>query len=278
MAHAWGVPENLLKFACFPGRFLFIGVLTHHKIGGGVKMAKARQIGPTRLVHGGLALTVCAGMLALTGCSTTSAVGAPQGPDPLVGVMAPPSVPLPNLGPAKNPAAEVPAETQSFQRDDIPKSTNPATLAGMSWTGPLGRPLAIDDNYSGPSFFPASNSRMHQSPEGFLPPNPKPKVEAVPDLNANQPKTTPIGAWQAPQNGPIQAPPSINPAASDAALSRQLQDRGVVNQKQTTVPEGLHLTCYISRGPQGGLRILEVTAADYATAAQAILRQLEAAR
>ena len=64
-------------------------------------------------------------------------------------------------------------------------------------------------------------------------------------------------------------------AAADDQAVKTLQSRGVLQQKVDTVPEGVRLTCYIPRGPEGGLRALEVTAADYISAAQTMLQQLE---
>jgi len=58
-------------------------------------------------------------------------------------------------------------------------------------------------------------------------------------------------------------------------LSRQLQERGVLNQKQDVVPEGIRLTCYVSRNGGAGLRVYEASASDYTAAAQAILKQLD---
>jgi hypothetical protein len=74
-------------------------------------------------------------------------------------------------------------------------------------------------------------------------------------------------------------PPAATPGQPTAAeiLLKQLQDRGVVNQKQNLVPEGIHLTCVIPR-ENGGLRTYVATGADYESAARAILQQIDAAR
>jgi hypothetical protein len=198
--------------------------------------------------------------------------------DPLHGILAPPMLPQPNNNPSNAGPAATPPASQTYNPNAISPSSNPATLAGMSWTGPSGRTLAIDD--SGPPFLPAqltSGSRS-QRPEGPLGPNANPRVEQVPDANpapsapAQTQGTPTLGATLAVQ------PASATPPSTAEILAKQLQTRGVVNQKQDVVPEGLHLTCYVSRGPSGGLRILEVTAADYATAAQAILQQLDNVR
>jgi hypothetical protein len=188
--------------------------------------------------------------------------------DPLHGVMVPPGLPPPSGAP-KADAGTVTPVPQASNTGGAPAlppsfaSSNPATLAGTTGQSPLGRPLAIDDNHGGPPFLPVN--RTAQAP-GALGANPTPKVERVPDA------TPTTGSVQT--NQPDVQPVSANQPTGDDALSKQLEDRGVINQKQEPVPEGVRLTCYVSRGPGLGLRIVEITAADYAAAAQAILQQL----
>jgi hypothetical protein len=254
-------------------------------------MAKTGQAGQARgarrwislLASGSLSL----GMAVATGCSSTPMASGPP-PDPLYGVMVPPGSPQPTNTP-KAEGASVPPRPQAWNNPGgvpaIPaslSSTNPATLAGTSGQGPLGRPTPIaDNNSSGPAFLPGQStlgSKTQQVPD-MLGPNPNPKVEQVPDIKpANQP-VTPAGSWQMPQpNQPaVQSAAAVLPASAEI-LSKRLQERGVLDQKQEAVPEGVRLTCYLPRGPAGGLRILEVIAADYATAAQAILQQLDNSR
>jgi hypothetical protein len=215
-------------------------------------------------------------------------------PDPLYGVMVPPGMPQPTNTP-KADGASVPQRPQAWNNPGgvpaIPaslSSTNPATLAGMSGQGSLGRPTPIaDHNSSGPPLVPgqATLSRTRQVPD-MLGPNPNPKVEQVPDIKpANEP-VTPAGSWQTAPSFPssslgtrpaVQSAAAVLPTSAEI-LSKRLQERGVLDQKQEAVPEGVRLTCYLSRGPAGGLRVLEVAAADYATAAQAILQQLDNSR
>lgn len=231
-------------------------------------MVKKQQAGQARQWLPGVAW----GVLFLAGCSHPTNVSQPH--DPLHGILAPPSLPRPTNSPNAGPTA-TPAVTQTNDASAVPTSSNPATLAAMSWTGPAGRTLAIDD--SGPPFLPGqltSGSRS-QRPLG---PNPNPKVEQVPDVNP-----TPTAQPQSqgpPSSGfqPAAQPAPAAPVSADDSVSKQLQDRGVVNQKQDVVPDGIRLTCYLSRGLSGGLRILEVTATDYATAAKAILQQLDNSR
>jgi hypothetical protein len=239
-------------------------------------MVKTREAGQTRwaalLAWGsfGLGLTLSAG------CSHAPMASAPPA-DPILGVMVPPGLPQPVNTP-KVEGAQVSPTPQAFNQGGVPATpaSNPATLAGNSWQGsPLGRPLAIDDR--GPPFFPGqltSGNKTQQVP-GNLAPNPTPKVERVPDITPPNQPVTPTSAWQTPQ--PVVQTAAAQPFSEDA-LAKQLRDRGVINQKRDTVPEGLRLTCYVSRGPDGGLLILEVTAADYASAVQAILQKLDTSK
>lgn len=236
-------------------------------------MATLREPGQTTW----LALLATGLMSLAGGCSSTPHAQAPPlPPDPL---LVPPKAPqLPGTPPS---------QAQAFQPNGVPAlpasltATNPATLAGASgWQGPTARPLQIDDGKSsGPPFLPGqltSGSKTPQVPgmPGYLPPNPNPKVEEVPDVGKPfTPPVTPTGSWQT-QAAPT--PPTIPAAPTDADLAKRLRERGVVDQKQDATPDGVRLTCYISRGD--GYRILEVTAPDYAAAAQAILKQLDASR
>lgn len=235
-------------------------------------MVKFRKSGQIQLAT---ALGLCC--LLATGCSQTPTTAA-QNVDPLTGVRTPPSTVAPPAHSSSTPTS-TPSNSQTLNQNAplaIPTASNPATLAGSSWQGPLGTPQRIDDNRSaGPPFFSTSGSKSQTIPEGWVPPNPNPKVEQVPDVNPTAPKVTAAPAWQTPAIDPSVKPASVTPATNENELAQLLRQRGVQDQKVDQVPEGLRLTCYISRGPGGGLRILEVTAADYPTAAQAILKQLD---
>src|SRR5262249_53980572 len=162
---------------------------------------------------------------------------------PLHGVMVPPGLPQPASGP-KADATSVSPVPQASNAGGAPAlptsfaSSNPATLAGTTGQSPLGRPLAFDDNHAGPPFLPVN--RTAQAP-GALGANSNPKVERVPDA------APPTGSVQPGQ--PVVQPVSANQPSSDDALRKQLEDRAVINQKQERVPEGVRLTCYVSRGP-----------------------------
>jgi hypothetical protein len=209
------------------------------------------------------AISLATILTVVTGCTQTPTM-AQQHSDPLHGILTPPGQPQPVNAPrpqnVSQPAGGVSALPTSYS------ATNNAALAS-SWQGPLGRPLAIDDE--GRPYVPGQmGTDPRQSTPGFPPPNANPKVEPVPDSNPPPQTLAPKSDWKTPQ--------VIAPAAQiDATLSKQLQARGVLQEKKDTVPEGVRLTCYVSRGPTGGLRALEATAADYATAAQAMLQQLD---
>ncbi|MBI3823508.1 MAG: hypothetical protein HY289_12635 [Planctomycetes bacterium] len=243
-------------------------------------MAKARQAGQSRRAGRWLALAAAGTLSLAAGCShTPHAQAPPLPPDPL---LVPPQVqPIPGAQPTTA------AQPQAFQPNGVPAlpasltATNTATLAGASWQGPNARPLKIDDNNStGPSFLPGAfnpGTSTQQVP-GYLPPNANPKVEAIPDVNKPaDPPVTPTGSWQTPNAAPVTQPATVALSAAEL-LAKQLKDRGVIDQKQDVGPDGVRLTCYVLQGPGGGYRILEVTAVDYAAAAQAILQQLDVPR
>ena len=249
-------------------------------------MAKKQQTGqdlPARRLVKVLAWGLFGlGSTLVIGCSSAPIASAPQNHDPLHGVLAPPGIPQPT----NSPKASNTSATSSNQQWGTPgdnSSTNNATLAGMSGLTPLGRPLPIDDNGR-----PLAPGQLTGGSAGLPGPNSAPKVEQVPDARPAVPTVMPTSSWQTPPSAQpaVQSIPSASaqlavqsiPSASAESYSKQLQDRGVLNQKQEVIAEGLHLTCYVSAGPAGGLRILEVTAADYASAAQAILRQLDGSR
>jgi hypothetical protein len=248
------------------GRCLFIGEPALHKIGRNVKMANRSQPGRKR---GRWFMMLAAIMLSapiLTGCSSTPTT-AQHHVDPLLGHCTPPGQPpLPNSAP-KTVNTAIPAPPQTGGIPPLPNNStasNPAALAGQSGIQvSLAKPLAIDDQARTPG---QTTARLQ--PSGYIPPNSNPKVEAVPDLNA----ATSTGSWQLP---PSNTPPALPTLAPADALRQQLQARGVLNEKVDSIPEGIRLTCYLRRNDGQGLRMLEVAATDYATAAQAILRQLE---
>lgn len=238
-------------------------------------MVKRRQAGHGRWVA---LIALGLGSAFLSGCSSAQhAQVAP--PDPLRGEMVPPGMPQPTTGPkADSGVTPVPPQTGYAGGVQLTPasmtSSNPAALAGASWQG---RQASLEDNSFGPPFLPGNATPGNKTPQvpGFPAPNANPKVEAVPDAKPVA-AVAPTNAWQT-DTPTIQTTKSVPPASAEL-LAKQLEERGVLNQKQEVVPEGIHLTCYRSRGPQGGMYVHEVTAADYPAAAQAILQQLDAAR
>jgi hypothetical protein len=228
---------------------------------------------------GALGLTVTIA----TGCSQTPTT-AQQSYDPLHGVRTPPGTLVPPTTPpaTASVAQPPPLATSPGGVPALPtssSSTNTATMAGSNWQGPLGQPFPINDPNAHAPFLPGQTTTTtnSQPAPGMPAPNPNPKVQAVPDaVPSAPPAVTPIGNWQAPQN--TQPVVQTAGAVPTPDYAKQLQDRGVFNQKRDPAPEGVQLTCYVSRGPTGGVRILSVTAKDYATAAQAILRDLDQQR
>jgi hypothetical protein len=220
-----------------------------------------------------------AALVCLNGCSTTPTASNQQH-DPLHGVLTPPALPQPSSAP------KTPGTPTSFPKQHSHQSggtdlisTNNATLAGMS-SNTLGRPLAIDDQgrtIPAGGQLTSGNWARPDQPQypGY---NPNPRVEKVPDAEPTIAKSP--ASWQS-SWGSANPPATPTPAATPAptlteSLTKQLQDRGVINQKLDPLPTGVHLTCYAQAN--GKMRILEATAVDYATAAQAILQQLDVAR
>jgi hypothetical protein len=241
-------------------------------------MATTRQARQT----GFLALAA-ATLLCLNGCSSTPTAST-QSHDPLHGVLTPPALPQPNSAPKTpgTPTSYPHSGQQSYQPPGSELiSTNTATLAGMSGST-LGRPLAIDDQGrtvpAGGQLTSGNWTSPNQQPQypGY---NPNPRVEKVPDAEPTIVKNSPTSSqslWgsASPPATPTPVPTSTPTLAE--TLTKQLQDRGVINHKVDTLPTGVHLTCYAQAN--GKMRILEATAVDYATAAQAILQQLDVAR
>lgn len=236
-----------------------------------------------------LAGVLAAGMFA--GCSQTPAVTQPQPADPLHGVLTPPGMPQPASTPKPAVGWNQPPAQQFGTADN--SSTNNATLAGMTWQSPtqLAKPLAIDDNKSPPQGTLTTGSKSQPPPTpapapGYVPPNANPKVELVPDIKPINPNPPTSAVQPVPTSGqapvqPVSATSTPSAPLGPDALKKQLQDRGVINQKEDKVPGGVLLTCYVAQ-PGGGFRVLSTDpdhpAADYNSAAQAILQQLDNAK
>ncbi len=217
--------------------------------------------------------TVCA---VFTGCSNSHNTSTQAGHDPLKGIMAPPTtVPVPNQQQATGTIASPPQGVYQGGVPAIPTTfsgTNNAGLAAMSTQGPLGRPLAIDDDGKPrPVADWARPGQATQTPTmpGFPGASTTPRVERLSDNSATPPFTPAIN-WPS-QSSPL---PTAQTANAVLPLDVQLKERGVLKQSVEQVPEGILLTCFLSRGPAGGIRILEATANDYPAAAQVILDRL----
>jgi hypothetical protein len=262
---------------------------------------EAGQAGAIARGRNSLLAALGAALLVSAGCSSqASVVNVPQPADPLLGVRTPPGMPpLTDSPPPKAAVGWNPPPSQQFGLADT-SSTNNATLAGMSWQGPLGKPLAIDDR--GKPQAPGQltgNTQQTPSNPMFVAPNPNPKVMPIPDskpnnstsswqpvqLNTPQPLTstpTPPSTptVQAIGSGPAPAPAvqtvGSAPSISSDVVAKQLQDRGVINQKLDQVGDKVKLTCYILRSDNGGYRILEAIEPDYSSAARAIIQQIDA--
>jgi len=189
--------------------------------------------------------------------------------------MVPPGQPTPPTHGPKGTTTSLPAlQPQYGGVSAVPTSSSNASLASTNYGhGPLGRPLAIDDQ--GKLLAPGQLTSASRK-DGWLPPNPNPQVVAVPDVAPAKFGPT---TWENPAPkppAPAEGAGSVKNAANDSEdLARVLQQSGVLQQKSDPVPEGVRLTCYLARTDGAGLRLLEATARDYPAAAQAILRQLQ---
>jgi hypothetical protein len=243
-----------------------------HKIGEHAKMAKNAQAGQTRWTRR-LTVALAFSLALATGCSQTPTAST-QPHDPLHGVLTPPGLPHPTSAPKTlgTPTSLPQTNNQSFAPagSDL-SSTNNATMAGLS----IGRPVAHDEQGRAlPAGQLTSGSRTQQTPvQPMFPPyNPNPRVERVPDANPTSATLSP-STWQT-KLAPTGVEPVANVIASEEALKRQLEERGVYHQKIDRISRGIILTCYVARA--GQVRVLHnfEPASDYATAAQAILQQL----
>jgi hypothetical protein len=252
-------------------------------------MGTTRQTGQERRARRWRAMLGCGAfglsVTIATGCSTTAPTTAQQSYDPLHGVRTPPGTLVPPTNPpsATASAAQPPAvATSPGGVPALPASlsaTNTSALAGANSQSPLGQPFPINDPNARPPLLAGQTTTTanSQPAPGVPAPNPNPKVEPVPDaVPSAPPAVTPIANWQSPQSNQ----PAVQTAGAIPTpdYAKQLRDRGVFNQKIDQVPDGVQLTCYVSRGPTGGVRILTVTAKDDASAAQAMLRELDQQR
>jgi hypothetical protein len=207
------------------------------------------------------------------GCQSTPTT-AQHNIDPLTGARTPPgSV---NPPPPANTTAAHQAQATNQGAPPIPKdlaASNTATIAGTSWQKSPAS-LAINDRATPVSLgTPGQLTNDVKTPQapampGFPAANPNPRVEAIPDAKPN-------GPWQTIPTQTNQTIQTANaaPASPTDLLAKQLQDRGVIGQKQETLPSGTFWYFYVSRNGSP-VSIYSTVAPDYVTAAQAILKEI----
>jgi hypothetical protein len=256
-------------------------------------MSKTRKLdklpGATR--HPSLCVWACLGLgllPLLAGCGSTSKTHAG---DPLYGEFypkGPGGQPMPpsNQSPNKTTSAVPP----------IPASNSAASTAALAGGLPGGRSLAIGENSgtnwaltsTGSGVVPAGGA-----PGGIIPASGKaPIVQPIPrdpgfmgpvtagnpGMNSNPGgAVVAAGSWSSGTPAPSSTAP-LPPlgVVTPEVLQDTLQGKGAVGLKKENVPEGVRVSCYVpQRSDPFNLRYLETTAADYPTALQALLRQVE---
>lgn len=251
-----------------------------------VNMARTREKGQTDNRRGqrslakvlrSCSLMLCPLYLALTGCNAiTTSAPAPRAGDPLLGDYLPPGQSAPPPPPTKAKSVGVPPIPTGLS------GTTPAALASI----PGSRGLAINENQANASWAAPGG----QAPSAQLR-RPEPVVQAVPrDTGFSSPPPPPNLAVPPPSPGspPSSVPgPTVNAApwagagqaVSPENLQAQLQARGVLWQKQDQIAEGVRFSAMVPNPSNPQItRVYEATGPDYATAVQAVLRQIEGAR
>jgi hypothetical protein len=229
------------------------------------KTGKPRRTGKARLILTWASLGLCAGLTG-AGCSTTAQTTAQAtAGDPLLGPTPPPST---------LPVQAAPANAEAWLAP-IPPSSGVATNATLASQTPPPRSLAIGEAPPGGSWqrnidgAPAT-SNVLKAP---ITPASQIHVEPVPKDNsftaAPGQAIQPAGSWAVSSPSPA-AGPSLE------QLKQALDVRHVIGQQQENVPGGIHLRCVVTNpaNPNAN-QIYETTAADYATAVQAIVQQID---
>jgi hypothetical protein len=179
-----------------------------------------------------------------------------------------------------NPAQPTPPANAQAWLAPIPSASGVATNASLASQT---QSLAIGGAPTGEGWM----RKIDGTPTpGQTPINPvsqqsTPRVEAVPKDNSFTAAPTqsfqpaaavpqsiqPTGSWAA-------ATPPAGPSADQ--LKQMLDARGVNGQQQQNVPGGILLRCYVtSKSDPSARQVYETTAADYATAVQAIAQQID---
>ncbi len=206
--------------------------------------------------------------LSAAGCSHTSTLAKPK--DPLLEA---PVAPVPSdAGKPITPSSNVPHSSAGVPPPPTTlAATNNASLAAGNLSLPGARPLAIPEQpaplastlKSSPIPAPADPAVQNAPPQVF----PVPADTGGPSVKNN-------GAW-APTS------PAVVPASATSVttenFARLLAERGYVLQhlKQSSEPQGVHVICLASPNGSPEQSQFEVTAPDFDSAGQAILREAE---
>ena len=230
------------------------------------KPGKPGRTRKARQIIAWASLGLCAGLTG-TGCSMTSSMTAQaqeKAGDPLLGPSPPPA----------NLPAQPAGNAEAWLAPILP-SSGVATNATLASQTPPPRSLAIGDAPPGGSWQrnidgTSATSNVLKAP---LTPASQPRVEPVPKDNsftaAPGQQIQAAGSWAASSPTPA-AGPTLE------QLKQALDARHVIGQQQENVPGGIHLRCVVTNpaNPTSN-QIYETTAADYVTAVQAIVQQID---
>jgi hypothetical protein len=201
-------------------------------------------------------------MLGCAGCTGHQLASKDQPGDPL-------------LGPAPPPSVQPAATTQTGGLAPIPQNTGLTTTAALASQTPAGQTLAIP-NGDGWARKPDTQGTPAGSRTPATPTS-APKVEAIPkETSATASPIQPTGMQPTaiqPTAWTSGSPTSAAPTADQ--IDKLLADHGVVGKDVQNVPGGVHVTCVVRTSPTTVVNH-ETTAVDYFTAAQAIIREIEA--
>jgi hypothetical protein len=209
------------------------------------------------------------------GCSHTQSHVPPE--DPLH--RTPIAVPAdPNAPP---PPSAAPHQGGSSAVQPIPNTfgaTNNATLAANT-SLPGARPLAIPERAANE---PVPGQLTSTPPSNFTPAAPipgPPRVLEVPADTSALPGAAvqPASSWSTNGAAPTAAPAAATGVTTDN-FARLLAERGYTlqNLRQSSLAQGVHVTCIASYQNSATQDVFEVTAADFDAAGQAILREATA--
>jgi hypothetical protein len=174
----------------------------------------------------------------------------------------------PLLGPAQPPAG-VGQTTAQAGLPPVPSNSGASTAAALAGNSSLA--ITNADGWARQPAAPAGDAaHTHAVPVS------QPRVEAVPKdttTSSASPSIQPAG-WSG------GSPPAAAVATTDE-LDRQLKLRGVIASKLREAPGGVILTCAVPSAGSSGTTLYyhnDPPVPDYATAAQDIIRQIDADR